>query len=205
MRSKIAYPKSSGIFPLWVIPTLLLILLVLSPSVSAEVRRPFNTRFEANATGDIFLIGNTSLRADPSDPDAANSQNGVGTRINNNNFNMVNVDVDSDGSTFNSSSADFTIPSGGDVLWAGLYWGADIENATASNPPDINMRNQVLLSIGGGYQTIFSAIPLDEDATGIRYQGYANVTNLIQLQPAGSTRTYTVANIQVLITTLYPQ
>ena len=126
------------------LPTLIFLLMFLAAPVSAEVRRPFSTRFEANEPGDIFLIGNTSLRADPNDPDAVNSQNGIGSRINNNNFNMVNVDVDADGSTFNSSSADFSIPSGGEVLWAGLYWGADVENATATNPPDINIRNQVL-------------------------------------------------------------
>ena len=118
LNSNTANPKSDGINTLWVITTLLLLLLVLSASVSAEVRRPFSTRFEANEPGDILLIGNTSLRADPNDPDAANSQNGIGSRINNNNFNMVNVDVDTHGSTFNSSSADFTIPSGGEVLWA---------------------------------------------------------------------------------------
>jgi len=198
MRFESAYPKPGGIHSHWVVPIFIFCLLVLASAVSAEVRRPFSTRFEANVPGDIFLIGNASLRADPNDPDAANSQNGIGSRINNNNFSMVNVDVDIDGTTFNSSSADFTIPSGGEVLWAGLYWGADVENATAFNPPDINLRNRVLLSIGGGYQTIVSAIPLDADATGIRYQGFANVTNLIQLQPAGSTRTYTVANIQAV-------
>ncbi len=195
---KSVYSKYAGFRPHWVIPTLIFMLLVLSTSVNAEVRRPFSTRFEANEPGDIFLIGNASLRADPNDPDAANSQNGIGSRINNNNFNMVNVDVDTDGTTFNSSSADFTISSGGEVLWAGLYWGADVENATALNPPAINLRNQVLFSIGGGYQNILSDIPVDENASGIRYQGFADVTNLVQLQPAGSTRTYTVANIQAV-------
>jgi uncharacterized repeat protein (TIGR01451 family) len=192
------YPLSGGIRYFRVFPTLFFIFLVLATSVNAEVRRSFSTRFETNTTGDIFLIGNTSLTADPSDPDATNTQNGVGTRLNNNNFNMVNVDVDVDGTTFNSSSADFTVPPGSEVLWAGLYWGADTGNATALNPPDISRRNQVLLSMGGGYQTIFSDIPLDEDAPGSRYQGFSNVTSQIQLHTAGSTRTYSVANIQAV-------
>ena len=177
---------------------LILLALALAGVARAEVRRPFTTRFEANATGDIFHIGNTSLRADPSDPDAAASQNGMGTLLNNNDFSMVNVDVDADGGTFNSSSADFTIPPGGEVLWAGLYWGADTENATAANPPDINLRNEVFLSTGSGYQSLHSNIPLDVSASGTRYQGFAEVTGLVRLQSSGSTRTYTVANVQAV-------
>jgi len=115
-------PKYKVSRAIWVVPTLVLLLMILSVTVSAEVRRPFSTRFEANTTGEIFLIGNSSLRADPGDPDAANAQNGIGSRFNNKIFNMVNVDVDTDETRFNSSRADFSMPSDGEVLWAGLYW-----------------------------------------------------------------------------------
>ena len=111
---------------------------------------------------------------------------------------MLNVDVDLDAATFNSSSADYTLPAGADVLWAGLYWGANAEGSNASNPPDITQRNRVLFSTGGGYQTIVSEIPIDQNSAGTRYQGFAEVTSLVRQHGAGMTRTYTAANIQAV-------
>ena len=63
---------------------------------------------------------------------AANARAGVGTKLNNNDFSMVFVDVDSDRSTFNSSRADLALPAGGSVLFAGLYWGAESPRRAAN-------------------------------------------------------------------------
>lgn len=69
------------------------------------------------------------------------------------------------------------------MLFAGLYWGARSNAAT---------RNQVRFSTpaSGGYSTI-TATQLD--ANNPAYQGFANVTALVQ---AGGSGTYTVANVQ---------
>ena len=45
---------------------------------------------------------------------------------------MTYVDVDSDSATFNSSTANQTLPSGSTILWAGLYWGGDYSTGTAA-------------------------------------------------------------------------
>jgi hypothetical protein len=76
---------------------------------------PFAPRFSANASGDILFVANTLLTAPSSDAGAAAARNGTGTRLNNNDFSMVHVDVDSNASTFNSSRADLALPAGFDL------------------------------------------------------------------------------------------
>ncbi len=180
---------------------LLLFVLILSAESLADVRRPFTTRYTTNAHGDIYIVGNVSITADPADPNAAAAQ--AGGNFNNNAFNMVHVDIDTNGTTFNSSNASFFLPAGSSVLWAGLYWGADIQNAdggVVAPPggffPANTLLGQVKFSTGGGYQTINSEIPLDFNAGNYRYQGFAEVTNLIRNQFPGTSRTYTLANLQ---------
>ena len=91
-----------------------------APQRHHSIRWP---RFTTNATGDVAIVGNTAMTAPSSDSAAVNAQNGVGSRVNNNDFNMAFVDVDSDPTTFDSSSATLSLPAGASVLFAGLYWG----------------------------------------------------------------------------------
>src|SRR5262249_42989886 len=58
------------------------------------------------------LVGNALLTAPDSDSDAANARNGVGSRVDNNDFDMVSVDVDGVPSTANSSRASLSLPAG---------------------------------------------------------------------------------------------
>lgn len=166
--------------------TVKLSLEVLEGRTLPAVITPFTPRFSTNDTGDIVFAANTVVRADPSNPNAANAQNGVGsgTAINNNGYTMVNVDVDGVASTFNSSRATLNLPAGATVLFAGLYWGA--ESASAS-------RNQVLLDTpaAGGYVPVTGVVV---GSTGSNdYQGFADVTSLVQ---AAGNGTFTVANVQ---------
>ena len=95
----------------------------------------FAPRFATNATGDIGIVGNTLMTAPASDPNAVNAQNGVGSYINNNDFNMAFVDVDSSSTTFDSSRAGLTLPSERVVEFSGhgcpkrLYEKTDPRNA----------------------------------------------------------------------------
>ena len=95
----------------------------------------------------------------------------------------MDIDIDADGTTQNSSSATFTVPPSGTVLFAGLYWGARSNAATRNT---VRFRTPAL----AGYTTV-TATQLD--ANNPAYQGFANVTALVQ---AGGTGTYTVANVQ---------
>ena len=101
-----------------------LVGLSLVPVTQAAVLTPFSVRYTTNDTGDIAFAANTLMTAPASDPDAVNAQNGVGTKLSNNDFQMTYVDADSDPATFNSSFSRLNMPSGSQVLFAGLYWGA---------------------------------------------------------------------------------
>ena len=166
-----------------------------APAVSAQVVRAFSSRFAVNQTGDIRVIGNTVQTCSPSGTNGAacaNGRAGVGGTINNNDFTMILVDVDGDGTTFNSSTADLSLSAGSTVLFAGLYWGADASAGTGgAAAPNAALRNQVMFSRPGGGASTVTATQVD--LSGTTYQGFADVTALVQAAGSG---TYTVANLQ---------
>jgi uncharacterized repeat protein (TIGR01451 family) len=143
---------------------------------------PFTPRFRVNAPGDIRVIGNTLMTAPDSDPGAADARAARGTRLDNNDFNMTYVDVDTDPTTFDSSRATLDLPDGAAVLWAGLYWGADSPDAA---------RTTALFAAPGaaGY------LPLNGTligASGTNYQAFAEVTSVVRAAGKGE---YGVANV----------
>ncbi len=166
---------------------------VLESRTLLSVITPFQPRFTMNATGDIAIVANTLMTAPASDPAATNGQNGVGSKVNNNDFNMVFVNVDNDPTTFDSSSASLSLPAGATVLFAGLYWGG--------RNPQVSLENQVKFAAPGstGYASITgSLIGTSTTSDGVDYQSFANVTS--QVAAAGN-GTYTVANVQASVGT----
>jgi len=158
--------------------SLLFIVTVLGTQAHAQVYNNFTSVFSQNQKGNIVFVGN-ALMTCPSGGDCAKTQGGASDQ--NNNWSMVQIDVDGDGTTFNSSTADFTLPSGGSVLWAGLYWGAVSSSSS---------RNQVKFATPvAGYTTITGTV----GATSYGYQGFADVTTRVQQGGAG---TYKVGNVQ---------
>lgn len=148
-----------------------LLLSALSPEAQAAAR-PFSIRYTTNTNGNLTQIGNTVMTCST-------------CTVINNTSTMINFDGDTDPSTFNSSSANLTIPSGSTVLWAGLYWGARSASASIG---------QVLFKTPGsfGYSSV-NASQLDTNVGGQanEYGGFADVTNLVN---GGGT--YWVGNIQ---------
>ncbi|MFN8525950.1 MAG: hypothetical protein U0821_22850 [Chloroflexota bacterium] len=165
-----------------------------------SVVRSFASRFTANTNGDIVFVANTVMSCPTSNANCASARNGIAGNVNdlnNNNYTMAYVDVDSDGSTFNSSSANLALPAGATILFAGLYWGGDSTNGSGgAPPPNAAQRNTVRLATptsGGAYTTV-TATTLDfVTGNGNDYQGFADVTSTVRAAGAG---TYTVANIQ---------
>ena len=106
---------------------------------------------------------------------------------------MSYVDVDSDPSTFDSSSAALALPAGATVLFAGLYWGGEVTaGAFGGNAPNENARDTVKFKAPGdaGYSSL-KATTLDDGD--IIYQGFVDVTARVA---AAGNGTYTVANVQ---------
>ncbi|MEM7093500.1 MAG: hypothetical protein AAF567_10900 [Actinomycetota bacterium] len=157
-------------------------ILAPAPSADAQLYDAPAIRFGTNARGDIDFVGNTLLTC-PSAAGGCTAAQTTGNNAANNQFSMVYVDQDGDGSTFNSSSSTLTLPAGANVLFAGLYWGARSNNGA---------RNQALFQTPGGtYQTV-TAAELDTDG-GANYQAFYDAT--AEVQAAGS-GTYTVGNVQ---------
>ena len=156
--------------------------------------RAITPRFTVNEKGNLVRTGNTLMTCPASAATCATAQNGTetGAAANNNSYVMEYVDVDSDPTTFNSSTANLALPAGADVLFAGLYYsgntavGGEPERATTRvDPPG-----------AGGYLTV-TANQIDDfnssDPNQHIYGGFADVTSLVDARGAGN---YTVANVQ---------
>jgi uncharacterized repeat protein (TIGR01451 family) len=163
---------------------------------SAAITTAFDRTWWDNANGGIVLRGNASLTCTAA-PACTNALNGTssGAAANNNSYVMTNVDVDADGATFNSSTADLSLATGSTVLFAGLYWSADASaGASGATAPDASIKNRVRFRApGGSYSTVTASKVSDPVPSSGAYQAYANVTS--QVLAAGN-GTYTVANIQ---------
>ena len=95
--------------------------------------------------------------------------------------------------TFDSSSAELSLPADAFVLWAGLYWAGDTAAApggAAAPSPALRRTASLRVPGAGGYGPI-TAQTLDTNGT--RYSGFAEVTNQVRAAGVG---TYTVANVQ---------
>ena len=167
----------------------------------SQGERDFGIRYQTTLHGGFAYASDTSLECNLSQTDCDDARHGIGPVLDNNNFNMVWADTDSDGSTHNSTSGVLTIPAGATVERAFLYWGADLNSAqgnTFGSPSDANLYDRVLLaSPAAGYTTVFedhidrlTNFALDNRD---RYQAVADVTDIVSAGGAGN---YTVGNIQ---------
>ena len=114
--------------------------------------RPYQERYAMNLKGDFLMRGNTNLRCTANCPGSPTT--------NNPSVVMGYIDVDSDGTTVNSSRSNFTVPPGSTVVWAGLYWGGmyHSSNGGITNPAGTLDIDQVkFMEPGAGTYTTVSA------------------------------------------------
>lgn len=173
---------------------LLLKMLLLSVfSFNGQTVATFNPVFNTTIKGDVLLIGNNVLSRHVSNPYNNNGDNHSGVS-------QVNVDIDGDPSTVNSSSCILSIPALSrpcyKVAYAALYWSATYEGSNRSNI------NSVKFKIPGTatYQNITGTVIYDEGTSNalsannhVPYAAFANVTSLLNATSAEGT--YTVADI----------
>ena len=164
-----------------------LVVLGVAAPAAAQVVRPFTQRFATNVAGDISLIGNTLLTCPQP---GANGCDG-----NNNNYDMVYVKDTPDPTVLNRSTATLALPTGATVAWAGLYWGGRSRDGNDIPPNRNQMQFRTPQTPAGTYERITSQIPLDtfENNNQIAYQGFAEVTALVQ---AGGSGPYVGADVQ---------
>lgn len=205
-----------------VTPVVIRLALVLSvltaglvAAAPAHADRDFSLRYTANEAGSIKGIANTNMTCstapgatgaatcvDARNAAVTDSVNSANDWRNNNAHTSAYIDVDSDASTFNSSTATQSLPAGSEVLFAALYWGGHYTGA--SSPADPSLRDQVKFKVPGSsaYETVTAGV-LDDGVGGNagRYQAFADVTGLVQSLPNSGNGTYAVADIQSAIGT----
>jgi len=169
----------------------------LEDRLALAVVTPFAVAYTANAIGDITFAANTLMTSPGNTQAAIDARNGVGSQLNNDNWNMAYVDIDGDASTFNSSSSQLLLPAGADVLFAGLYWGA---RATSADSDTALQAVKFKRPGDAGYNDITGAVVgkviggvSNLPANVLTYGAYADVTNLVKATGAG---TYTTANVK---------
>ncbi len=161
---------------------LLVALFLLNSSLFySQTTVPFEKRYESTGiNGELTIIGNSNLGHPTESPYNGTTQNNF--------IDMVHVDIDSDASTFNSSSANFTTNACNRVVYAGLYWGA-VAAPSAPAPNTVKFRVP-----GGTYQDIVADITnaaAREDLDRIYYKDVTSLMNTTG-NPSGD---YFVANI----------
>lgn len=173
--------------PTYTKASLVVVLLLFGLQAFAQNYVPFTPRFNQDVKGDIVLIGNNILGPDNN---AFNDNS-----VYNHNVDMRYIDIDTDASTFSSSSADLTIanPNCYQIIHAGLYWGA-VTNGPESIT-DVKFKGPT-----GGYNDITGTVIFEANGTSVdggnsfSYACYADVTSIV----TGLTTdlgTYTVANV----------
>ncbi len=165
----------------------IIVVLFFSTTLFAQNFVPFTPRFDQTLKGDIVLIGNNILGPDNN---AFNNNN-----VYNHTVDMRYIDIDSDPTTFSSSSADLVIANPGcyRIVHAGLYW-------SAVNPGTEPIDQIKFKGPEGGYYDVTGTVFFNANGTTVDrgdsfpYACYADVTSIV----TGFTNnlgTYTVANV----------
>ncbi|MBZ4044771.1 beta strand repeat-containing protein, partial [Flavobacterium hibisci] len=215
------------------------VLLCLSCiSANAQLGKAFSPRLSGGSIkvkGDVVLIGNTvvnrvntSPRFSPSAPQNGVTYTGTVTNLatltseanvpfngngNNNDYFIEYSDIDNDGSTFSSTSADLLINNScKKIVFAGLYWSAIYPYERSTNTGtkyDGSKRIEDWKNIKfklpvGGYQNItadevifdgYNYTNVQNSFKDSPYVCFKNVTTLLQ-GLANADGTYTVANVR---------
>ena len=166
----------------------------------SQVVSPFDIRFQTNQKGGIQMISNVALTCNASNGNCATFQNQLPPNGNHNQDGgvvMEYVDIDSDPSTWMSSSDSLALPSCSEVSFAGLYWSARVQ----PNTSEYVNRNQVRVKLGNFFYQTFTAdetldvlnIPTNPSFGMPGYYCYKNITPLVQA--SGGNARFTIANI----------
>ena len=187
-------------------------------TVHGQVEVPFAPRLNnsyINIKGDYTFLSNGILNRYDSSNTANDPYNGSS---NNNGFHRDYIDIDSDPTTFSSSSSTLSLPFCSRIYWAGLYWSANYQQEVLNNsiipglPANDSQRldfTQIKFQMpgGGGYidlQADNDPDPVGEEDAVIYdnvnfkdspYVCFKNVTSLLQglSDPSGE---YFVGNVR---------
>jgi hypothetical protein len=128
---------------------LLTILLFFSVSFYfSQVITPFTVKNQITQKGGIVYLSNVATHCNINPPAIAGTnacktgalQNPPSGSYADNDFNAVYVDIDTDATTFMSSSDSLNLPVCSEVSWVGLFWGAS-RGASTTNFNTIKLKS----------------------------------------------------------------
>lgn len=166
-------------------------ILLLGLQVHAQNYVPFQVRYDEAIKGDMLLIGNNNLSIHKSNDYNKNTNNESST----NKGKMVYVDIDSDNTTFNSSSANLSVPSSTgcyQVVYAALYWTAVVKGDSPMEQIKFKVPGSSNYLDIVGEQVYYQNSNNDKNSNAYVY--YKNVTDIIS-GLGNAEGTYTVGNI----------
>jgi uncharacterized repeat protein (TIGR01451 family) len=157
---------------------------------SSDLNYPTGEDYQANLSSSVFTAGNNTIAVEiHTAKDRAEEMS----------FDMQILGGTAT-TTFNSSTADLNLATCSEVLWAGLYWGADQgSNGNDSSWIGGSYASALLKLPGGSYQVVNSQQTdkhTNANSPGLDHTGYncfADITSIInRTNPNG---TYSVANV----------
>jgi len=140
-------------------------------------RDGLSARFAGQGSLSMTQVGNTLVTCPIVLRGCADAQNRIGTKLDNNDWNMTWYDADGDPATVSSSAVNLTVPEGATVRWAGLYWSGSWDGTT--DPSVLKLRGPGAAS----YTAVNAAHLVEMKANPKVYQAFADVT--AQVRGAG--------------------
>ncbi|MBL6660178.1 MAG: DUF11 domain-containing protein, partial [Crocinitomicaceae bacterium] len=169
----------------------MLLCIGYSNSLHSQLFEPFDVRYQNAQKGGIRFLSNVAISCSSGNCSSLQSQMPPSGNGANDNQNMQYVDIDSDFSTFMSTSDSLDLENCSEILWAGLYWSGEISTGTQGYA----QRDQVKLSVNSDpYQDITADETID--ISGISHPSYncfKDITGIVQ--NAGIKARFTIANV----------
>ena len=155
---------------------------------AALVRDDFNPPiFSTDDNGAIAIVGNSQLSCPTSTSGCDTARSG--TSANNNSYAMSFLDTDGVAATSNSTSADVSLPSGSEVLYARLIWGARVTAASGGTAATGTPAVAKLRTPGqSAYTTVTASTVVQPSTTldGNPYQASLDVTSTVRTAGNGT-------------------
>ncbi|MFH9083038.1 DUF3344 domain-containing protein [Streptomyces sp. NPDC017673] len=166
-----------------------------TPSSAEATRQVLTPRHHGVQHGGFVRAANASVSCRASEDSACQAVR-AGRTAANAGLDMVDVDVDADPRTYNSSRAELRVPEGGRVTYARLYWGGN-PRAGEHEPPRADGR-VLIAGPGGAYQEVLAdTVEGHREAAGVNaFQASADVTRLVRESGSGL---YTVAQVGIAV------
>ncbi|RJQ84359.1 DUF11 domain-containing protein [Amycolatopsis panacis] len=164
---------------------------LLAPNAQAATGRSLGQSWHQMLYGDFRYAGNSVVQCAEDDAECAKAAART-TKRPAGDFALRWSDVDSDPATFDSSTAQVTVPPGAKIAFARLNWGGSTASGCA-RPPGTPSKQEVQFSVGGSAPEKFAPQAFFDDSS--YYSAHADVTSRFTGVATGKPVELTAANV----------